>query len=476
MYVFLFTDIEQSSRLWEEMPDAMRTALEAHDALFDRCVGENHGKIFKNVGDGICAVFDKAGCGVQAALSAQLELTVRYETQEIPFRVRMGLHMGDAVPRGDDYFGPALNRVARLMALAAGGQTLLSATMVEALTDGLPSEASLKDLGLHRLRDLQHPEQLFQLCHPKLPEDFRPLPSMDALPNNLPPQLTTFIGREKELGEVVESLATTRLVTLTGSGGCGKTRLALQAGAELLEQYTNGVWIVELAALNDPSLIVQSLANALSVREEIGSPLQDTVMRYLKDKKALLIFDNCEHLLEAVAKLGETILRACPNVRLLATSREALGLPGEVSYRIPSLSAPSESDLDDFELIAANESVRLFVDRVALSQSGFQLAPSNATAIAQICRRLDGIPLAIELAAARAKALAPEQIASRLDDAFRILTGGSRTALPRQQTLRATIEWSYNLLSDQEKLLLDRLSVFAGSFSLEAVEKICTDG
>jgi predicted ATPase/Tfp pilus assembly protein PilF len=339
--------------------------------------------------------------------------------------------------------------------------------------DQLPAETGLRDLGAHRLKDLQQPEHVFGLLHPGLPTDFPPLRSLEAFAHNLPSQLTSFIGREQQMAEVKQFLATTRLLTLTGSGGCGKTRLALQVAADLLEEYADGVWLVELAPLTDPALVPQTVASALGAREEPGRSLTATLTDTLRPKSLLMVLDNCEHLLTACAQLADTLLRSCPGLRMLASSREGLGIGGEQIYRVPSLSLPDATHLPPLEGLHEFEAVQLFADRARLGQPAFAVTQANALAVAQVCQRLDGIPLAIELAAARVKVLSVEQIAERLDDRFRLLTGGSRTALPRQQTLRALIDWSYDLLVEPERALLRRSSVFAGGWSLEAAEAVC---
>jgi predicted ATPase/class 3 adenylate cyclase len=475
---FLFTDIEGSTRLWEQHPQPMRLALARHDACLTAAIESNHGHVFKTVGDAFCAAFTTATDALDAAIAAQqnlrsLQPSAVASAAWLALKVRVALHTGAAEARGGDYFGPALNRIARLLAIAYGGQVLLSGATQELVQDDLPPGASLRELGLHRLRDLQRPEQVYQLLHPDLPTDFPRLRSLGSFHHNLPVQLTSFIGRERELTEVKRLLTTTRLLTLTGSGGCGKTRLTLQVAADLLEEHPDGVWLVELAALADPALVTQTAAAALGVREEAGRPLIETLVDYLKPKALLLVLDNCEHLLSACAQLAEHLLRACPQLRMLATSREGLGIAGELTYRVPSLSLPEPRQLPPVERLMEYEAVRLFAERAVFTEPCFAMREQNAPAVARVCQRLDGIPLAIELAAARLKALPVEQIAVRLDDRFRLLTGGSRTALPRQQTLRAAIDWSYDLLSEPERALLRRLSVFAGGWRLEASEAIC---
>ncbi|MCS7197191.1 MAG: tetratricopeptide repeat protein [Candidatus Bipolaricaulota bacterium] len=475
---FLFTDIEGSSKLWEQDPEVMSRALAEHNALLRRVIEAHRGYIFKLWGDAVYAAFDTAIEALNAAIEAQQELMRRpWETPE-PLRVRMALHTGVAEIRDGDYFGPTLNRCARLLSAAHGGQILLSAATEELVRDALPKDVSLRSLGYHRLKDLQRPEQIYQVIHPQLPAEFSSLRTLNAVPNNLPIQLTSFIGREREMREVKELLKQTRLLTLTGSGGCGKTRLALQVAADLLEEYPDGIWFVDLSVLADPALVPSTVAATLGIHEEPGRPALTTLAEALKPRTLLLILDNCEHLVTACAQLAETLLRTCPTLKILATSREALGIAGEVAWRVPSLSLPQPHELthpDSLARITRYEAIRLFIERAEAASPEFRVTPQNIRAIAQICQRLDGIPLAIELAAARVKALSVEQIAARLDDRFRLLTGGSRTALPRQQTLRAMMDWSYELLNERERTLFRRLSTFAGGFTLEAAEAICAD-
>jgi predicted ATPase/DNA-binding SARP family transcriptional activator len=470
---FLFTDVEGSTRLWEEQPDAMPAALLRHDTLLHAAIRAAGGQVFKTMGDQFCAAFATAPEAMTAALAAQRALQAQTWHQGPPLRVRMALHTGTAQQREGDYFGPTFNRLARLLDTGHGGQILLSLATVELVRDQLPEGADLRDLGERRLPDLSRPEQIFQLVVPDLPAHFPPLRSLEAFAHNLPLQLTRFIGREREIAAVKRLLQQTRLLTLTGAGGCGKTRLALQVGVDLLEEHADGVWLVELAALADPSLVAQTVATALGVREGPGHPLTETLIDTLRPKQVLLLLDNCEHLLPACAHLTENLLQACPQLRVLATSREALGLLGEQSYRVGPLSLPEPRQLPPLERLQEYEAVQLFTDRAGLGQAMFALTAANAASVVQVCQQLDGMPLAIELAAARVKALPVEQIAARLDDMFRLLTGGSRTALRRHQTLRALIDWSYDLLSEEERALLRRLSVFAGGWTLEAAEGVC---
>jgi predicted ATPase/class 3 adenylate cyclase len=473
---FLLTDIEGSTRLWEEDSRAMSLALARHDALVGDGIERHGGLVVRSRGEGdsVFSVFDRPADAVAAALDVQRALAAEPWPTPRPLRVRVAIHTGIAEIRDEDLYGPAVNRCARLRSIAHGGQTLLSKAVADAVAATLPEGAALADLGAHRLKDLSRPEQVFQLCHASLPASFPPVRSLEALRHNLPVQLTSFIGRETEMAEVAKLLAAGRLVTVAGAGGAGKTRLALQVAAEVLERFADGVWLVELASTADPAFLPHALASAVGLREEGSRPVADALLDHLRGREALLVLDNCEHLVRPCALLAERILLACPNVRVLATSREPLGVPGETIWRVPPLSLP-EPGLPP-EAVADSEAVRLFLDRAALREAGFGLTHANAAAVAQICTRLDGIPLAIELAAARVGLLSPEQIAAGLDDRFRLLTGGSRTALPRQQTLRALVDWSYELLDERERLAFARLSVFAGGFGLDAAEAVCGAG
>jgi len=477
---YLLTDVEASTELWEHEPDSMREALARHDALIETEAEGHRGTLVRPRGEGDSrfAVFPRATDAVTAACAIQQRLQVEPWRTSRPLRVRMALHTGEADLRDGDYYGSAVNRCARLRALAHGGQILLSATTARLVQEGITGETGLRDLGQHHLKDLQQPEQVFQLTHPTLAADFPALRSLESLPNNLPIQLTSFIGREKEMAEVKRHLAEARLLTLTGSGGAGKTRLALQVAADVLDSYPDGTWLVELASVTDGALMPQAVASALKVAEAQGNSITTTLLNWLAGKRLLLLLDNCEHLIQPSAELVEALLRASPTLWVLATSREALAIAGETAWLVPSLALTDTASLEapgaDVKTLAAqSEAVRLFIDRAVASQPSFTLTDRNAAAVAQICRRLDGIPLAIELAAARVKALSAEQISARLDDRFRFLTGGSRTAVPRQQTLQALIDWSYSLLTDPERLLLRRLSVFLGGWTLPAAEVVC---
>lgn len=431
--------------------------------------------VFKTAGDAFCTVFLTVSEALTAAAAAQCALQDEAWSIIPPIRVRMAVHAGTAELRGNDYFGGALNRVARLISIGHGGQTLVSAAAYELVRDVLPSKIALRAMGEHRLRDLSRPETVFALLHQDLPAEFPPLRSLDnpELPNNLPQQVTSFIGREREVAALKTLLQSSRLVTLTGSGGSGKSRLSLQVAADLLDSFPDGAWLVELAPLADPALIPQTVAGALGVREEPARTVTQTLVDYLKPKSLLLILDNCEHVLDDAANLCDAILRSCPNICIIASSREALGIGGESTFPVPSLSLPDAERLQTPQSLSQFEAVRLFIERATAVVPDFAVTSQNAPALASVCHRLDGIPLAIELAAARVRSMTVEELETRLSNRFRLLTGGSRTALPRQQTLRALIDWSYDLLDEKQKALLCALSVFAGGWTLAAAEAVC---
>ena len=471
----LFTDIEGSTRLWEAEPAAMALALRRHDDLLRQAIEQASGYVFKTVGDAFCAAFADARSALAAVLTAQQSLSSEPWPTSRPIRVRMSLHTGVCEERDGDYFGPVVNRAARLEAVAHGGQVLLSGATAELLSGSLPDGVSLADLGLHRLKDLGRPEQVFQLRAGFLAAEFPPLSSLDnpELPNNLPCVLSAFIGRAHELAEVRDLIRSARLITLTGAGGSGKTRLALQAAAELIGTTSDGVWLAELAQVTDGGHVAAVVASVLGLSDQCGPSVLDSVTEALADQDLLLVLDNCEHVIDAAAKFCDQVIRRCPRVRILATSREPLGIDGERVYRVPSLSLP-QSDTDNADELAASDAVRLFAERARAQNPGFVLDARSVPLVASICRRLDGIPLALELAAARLSSMSLAQIADRLDQRFRLLTGGSRNAMPRQQTLQATVDWSFSLLNLAERGTLTRLSVFAGGFDLEAAEQLCT--
>jgi predicted ATPase/class 3 adenylate cyclase len=463
---FLFTDIERSTILAQQYPDEMPSLLARHREILNQAIEAQNGYIFQIVGDSFSAAFHSAIDALNAALEAQRFLQ-NEDWTSASIQVRMGIHTGAAQLADDPtiegpYSGYATLALAqRIMSAAHGGQILLSQSTYELTRDALAEKIQFTDMGEHRLKHILRSVRLYQLNAPDLPSIFPPLQTLEYSPHNLPEQLTSFIGREKEIDEIKGLLNSARLVTLTGSGGTGKTRLSQEVGAQALTNFPHGVWLIELAPLTDPSQIIPALAQVFGLQELPFNPLMNLVMDYLRDKKLLLLLDNCEHLIQACARLADDLLHQCAGLKILASSREALGIAGEMSYHVPSL--------------GVTESIQLFVDRARAVQSKFHVTEASASSIDQICARLDGIPLAIELAAARVKLLSPEQIAARLDDRFRLLVGGSRTALPRQQTLRALIDWSYDLLSDEEKRLLQFASVFVGGWTLDALEAVAED-
>jgi len=474
----LFTDVEGSTRLWETEPEPMARALRRHDEILRAAIGQAEGYVFKTVGDAFCAAFATPQAALAAVLAAQRALGAEPWPTGRPIRVRMSLHTGVCEERDDDYFGPVVNRTARLEAVAHGGQVLVSGATAALLSDALPGGAALRDLGSHRLKDLGRPEQVFQLEADGLASAFPPLGTLDnpELPNNLPSVPSAFVGREREVAEVRSLVGSARLVTLTGAGGCGKTRLALQAAAELLDGTGDGAWFVELAPLAEAEQIPGAVAAVLGLADQGGQqPLIASLTEALREQDTLILLDNCEHVIDGAAKFCGQLVRDCPGLRILATSREPLGLDGEHVYRVPSLSLPA-GEAEAVDDIAAADAVRLFVDRARAQDSGFGLDESSARLVASVCRRLDGIPLALELAAGRLSSMSIRQVSERLDQRFRLLTGGSRGAMPRQQTLQAAVDWSFSLLSPAEREVLRRLSVFAGGFELEAAEVICAAG
>ncbi|MEA2022915.1 MAG: adenylate/guanylate cyclase domain-containing protein, partial [Actinomycetota bacterium] len=471
---FLFTDVESSTALWEREPETMAVAVAEHDELLHRAVEANGGVVFKGLGDGVCAVFASAGDGVAAAREGQHRLLSHAWPTSEPLRVRMAVHTGVAQLRGGDYFGTALNRTARLMGTAHGGQVVLTQAAACLVEDELRAGTSLLDLGMHRLKDLGRPEHVYQLQHPGLPIEFPLLRSLDLHRGNLPHRATEFIGRNGEIAQVGELVATHRLVTLRGTGGIGKTSLAIRAAAEIVEDFSDGVWLVELAPLTDGDQIPGAVAGLFDVEASASQDVTEILTRHLAGMETLLIVDNCEHVIDGAAAFVDTLLGGTDRVRVLATSREVLRIGGEAVLRVPSLRLPAvDSGVGG---IVDAEAVALFVDRAQLVRHGFVVDDTNAEDVIEICRRLDGIPLAIELAAARLDTMTVEQVAECLDDRFRVLTRGSRVAMPRQRTLEALVDWSYDLLTASEQVLLRRLGVFGGSFTPEAVEQVCGFG
>ena len=470
---FLFTDLENSTPLWEKFPDEMQQASARHDALLRTVIETHDGSVIKTMGDGFHAVFESPLSGVAAALAAQQAVAVEpWSITTGPLKVRMGLHTGESQEREGDYFGVEVSKAARIMSLGYGGQILLSESTTTLVKNLLPEDCMLADLGEHRLKGLANLERVFQLCHPDLVANFPQLKSLAIYKHNLPRQLTTFIGREKEMADVKRLLKDCRLLTLLGPGGTGKTRLMLQVAEEIIEDYPDGVWLVELASLTDPDMIPERVAGALNVQEQPGRRLLETLTEYLRRKELLLLLDNVEHLVQESAELTEHLLSNCPKLNVLVTGREALFIPGETTLQIPSLSLPAKNAKPTVETMLTSEGVQFFLDRGRAIRPDFALTEQNGGAVAEIVQRLDGIPLALELAAARMRMLTVQQIAAGLNDRFRLLTGGRRTALPRQQTLEALIDWSWNLLTEEERVLLRRLSVFSGGWTLDAARSI----
>jgi predicted ATPase/class 3 adenylate cyclase len=471
MLTFLFTDLEDSTHLWEQFPEEMQPALAQHDNLLKNAVDRHRGQIVKTTGDGLHAAFEKPADALAAAFAAQQALQAgTWPAATGPLKVRMGLHSGVSQARSGDYYGPEVNLAARVMSLGSGGQVLLSGVTASLVRKSLPEGCSLADLGEHRLKGIAAPEHIFQLNHPALPAEFPPLKSLSAFKHNLQRQLSRFIGREKELAQARSLLQGTRLLTLLGPGGTGKTRLMLQTAEEVIEDFPHGVWLVELAPLTDPGMIPERVAEALNVQEQPGRPILSTLVDYLRPKTLLLLLDNVEHIVQASAEFAEQLLQECPSLKILATGREALFISGEITVQVPSLAVPDSQA--GAAHIADAESVQLFIERSRAVRPDFQLTEANAPVIADVVQRLDGIPLALELAAARLRMLTIEQIRARLSDRFRLLTGGRRTALPRQQTLEALIDWSWQLLDEPERILLRRLSVFSGGWDLEAAQAV----
>jgi len=471
---FLFTDIEGSTKLWERSPQAMHRALSRHDEILRDAIEEQEGSVFKTVGDAFCAAFPTAPDALEAAFSAQRTLFADEWPQTGPLRVRMALHTGAAEERDGDYFGPPVNRVARLLSAAHGGQVLLSLPTHEMVRDQLPAEVGFKDLGERRLKDLFRPERVFQLTAPGLPVEFPPLRTLDAYRNNLPLQPTPLIGREKEASEVCTLLRhdETRLLTLTGPGGTGKTRLALQVAADLLDDFPDGTFFAPLATLSEAELFLPAVAETLGVRKTGEQPLVESLKDYLGERRMFLVLDNFEQVRKAAPAVTE-MLAASPGLKVLATSRAPLGLYGEHEFPVPPLTLPDLERPPPLEHLTQYEAVGLFVERARALKPDFSITNESAPAVAEICVRLDGLPLAIELAAARIKMLPPKAMLQRLSSRLKLLTGGARDLPERQRTLRATIEWSHALLDEGEQLLFGRLAVFSGGRTLEAIETIC---
>ena len=462
--IILFTDLEGSTRLWQQDPQGMETALARHDEIIRTAVESADGRVVKSTGDGFYAVFDGALDGLTACIAAQKGLAGESWPETGPLRVRMGLNAGEVQARGGDYFGTAVNRAARLMSAANGGQVLLSAAVAGMVTGRLATGTSLRDLGEHRLKDLLRPEHIFQLLHPDLTADFPPIASLNHQPNNLPSQPSLFVGRETELEEIKARVLgeQVRLLTLTGPGGTGKTRLALQSGAELSDRFIDGTYFIDLAPIRDPEAVVVSIARTIGLSESSNGSMIADLKAQLGDKQILLLLDNFEQVTGAGKQMAD-LLQYCPRLKMLATSREALHVRGEHLYPVPPLGVPEMNGrrLSPAEL-AGFEAVQLFLDRAQAVKPDFVLTAENAQDVAELCLRLDGLPLAIELAAARVRLFSPQALRQRLGSRLQLLRGGARDLPQRQQTLRDTIDWSYELLSEMEQNLFAILSVFAG--------------
>jgi class 3 adenylate cyclase len=460
MATLLLADVEGSTRLWETQPEEMTSAIARLNQTVSEVIAAHDGvrPVEQGEGDSFVAAFARASDAVACALELQ-------RAPLAPIRLRIGVHTGEVQLRDEgNYAGPTINRTARLRDLAHGGQTVLSGATEDLVVDRLPAGAWLTDLGTHPLRDLPRPERVVQLCHHDLRNEFPPLRTPKAAAShNLPVQLTSFVGRQGEMNSLREALAANRLVTLTGAGGVGKTRLAVQVAAELAHQFGDGVWYVDLAPITHPAVVPVTVARALGLPDQPGRSTMDTLRRFVRDRQMLVVLDNCEHLLDASAELVAALLGGAPRLTVLATSREPIGVTGEATWRVPSLAL-------------ADEAIELFADRARLAQTDFTVTDGNVAAVAEICGRLDGIPLAIELAAARVRALSLTEILDSLHDRFRLLTGGSRTAVRRQQTLRASVDWSHALLSEPERVLFRALAVFLGGFDLDAVQAVAGGG
>jgi predicted ATPase/class 3 adenylate cyclase len=469
----LFTDIEGSTRLLQRLGWGYATVIADHHRLLRDAFAAEGGIELDSAGDGLHVAFPSARSAIDATVAAQRALAGHRWPDDVRIAVRMGLHTGEPLRHESGYVGLDVHRAARICSAGHGGQILLSQTTRDLVAGDLPPEVALADLGEHQLRDLAAAQRLYQVVVDGLPSEFPPLRTIDQRPNNLPRRMTSFVGRERELSETKRILGTTALMTLTGAGGVGKTRLAIELATEVLGEYRDGAWIVELGSMADPSVLGNVLSAALAVQERSTGSQVVAVAEHLRSRQLLLVLDDCEHVLAAVADAADTILRAAPGVRIVATSREPLGITGEALYPVPSLSAPAAGRETVGDVLAQFDACRLFVERCVVAQPSFQVTEANIGTIARICRRLDGIPLALELAAARVRALPVEQIAARLDDRFQLLTGGNRNALPRHQTLRAAMDWSYDLLTEPERAVLRRLSVFSGGCTLEAAEAVC---
>jgi predicted ATPase/class 3 adenylate cyclase len=474
---FLFTDIEGSTRLVQLLGDRYPSVLDEHRRLLRAAFHGFRGQEIETQGDSFFIAFDRATDAIEAAAAGQRALAEHSWPEGTLVRVRMGLHTGEPSVIDGGYVGLPINRAMRLCAAAHGGQVVLSQTTRDLVEQDLPPDLSLRDLGRHQLKDLQARDHVSQLVVADLPSDFPALRSLDSQPNNLPALTTPLIGREREVAAASQRLSAddVRLLTLTGAGGIGKTRLGLQVAAELVGHYEHGVFFVPLGAIREPSLVGSNMAEVLGVRESAGRPLLETLRDYLRDKHMLLLLDNFEQVLDAAPLVAE-LLAACPRLKVLVTSRAVLHLYGEHDFPVPPLMLPEREPLPPLEQLMQSEAVRLFVERGQAVRPDFALTRENAPAVAEICHRLDGLPLAIELAAAQVRLLSPHAMLARLERRLALLTGGARDLPARQQTLRDTIAWSYDLLDESEQSLFERLGVFVGGCTLEAAETVCTAG
>ncbi len=470
----LFSDIEGSTRLLQRLADRYAEVLREHHRLLRLAFGAWDGIEVDNQGDSFFVAFPAAADAVVAAVTAQRALAGHPWPDGVSVRVRMGLHTGEPINIGERYIGVDVHRAARVGAAAHGGQVLLSRTTADLVARALPVGVALRDLGPHRLKDLEHPEHLYQLVVEGLPADFPPLRTLDSRPNNLPLAPTPFVGREREVAQVVALLrhADVRLLTLTGPGGTGKTRLGQRVAAELLDDFPDGVWFVDLAPITDPALVAATIARVLGVQEGADQPLVASLIEQLREKRLLLVLDNFEQVVGAALQVAE-VLAACPGLKVLVTSRVALRLSREHEYPVPPLALPDPRRLPPLDRLSQYEAVRLFIERAQAVKPDFAVTNENAPAVAEICHRLDGLPLAIELAAARVKLLPPRALLARLGHRLQVLTGGARDLPARQQTLRGAIDWSYRLLAPEEQALFARLAVFVGGRTLEAAEAVC---
>ncbi len=465
---FVFTDVEASTRLLHELGEGYSAVLAEHRRILREAFARHGGVEVDTQGDAFFVAFARASGAVEAAVEAQRALG------DGPVRVRMGIHTGEPIRTEEGYVGMDVHRAARIAAAGHGAQVLLSQSTRELLRHESVPMASLRDLGSQRLKDLDEPERLYQVLAPGLVREFPPLRSLGTHRGNLPVQMSSFVGRKDELAVVTKALEEARLVTLTGVGGVGKTRLAIQAAGEIEPRFEDGAWLIELAPVREPDAVAEMVAATFGLAARPGSTVTETLVEFLRAKRLLMVLDNCEHVLDVTAKLARTLVHECSKLALLTTSREALGIEGEHVVGVPSLPSPN-ADADP-DAVARSDAVRLFADRSRAVKPGFEVTAANATAVTELCQRLDGIPLALELAAARAAVLSPHELASRLDQRFRVLTAGRRGVTERHQTLRSAIDWSYELLSQPEQRLLGRLAVFAGGCSLPAVEAICSGG